>query len=286
MCGITGFIDYKKKFTIKNLELITKKLIHRGPDYSNCFFENNKNFNIGLGHTRLSIVDLSDNGNQPMISSDKKKIKVWVDKISEPFNAINDKNNEIQEIEDKIKQKIKNIEENEDCEEVELGNVCDIKIGTRITKNNNSGDVPVYGGGDITFYTDKTNREANTLIVSRYAMSPLCTRLISQDFYLNDSGLSLHFDNTKKQNYMNYLFQMDDQRKYIYNNCTMGSIQRNINIDMFKKMKIKIPTNKKLIEKMQKYFDKVETLKKEVKEAEVLYDKYIKQLGKEAIVSN
>jgi len=77
MCGITGFIDYKKKFTIKNLELITKKLIHRGPDYSNCFFENNKNFNIGLGHTRLSIVDLSDNGNQPMISSDKKKIIIF-----------------------------------------------------------------------------------------------------------------------------------------------------------------------------------------------------------------
>ena len=74
MCGITGFIDYKKKFTIKNLELITKKLIHRGPDYSNCLLENNKNFNVGLGHTRLSIVDLSNNGNQPMISSDKKKV--------------------------------------------------------------------------------------------------------------------------------------------------------------------------------------------------------------------
>jgi asparagine synthase (glutamine-hydrolysing) len=77
MCGITGFIDYKKKFTIKNLELITKKLIHRGPDYSNCLLENNKNFNVGLGHTRLSIVDLSNNGNQPMISSDKKKVIIF-----------------------------------------------------------------------------------------------------------------------------------------------------------------------------------------------------------------
>ena len=77
MCGITGFVDYGKSITINDLEVLTNTLNHRGPDNKNFVLEKKKNFNIGLGHTRLSIVDLSINGNQPITSFDGNKIIIF-----------------------------------------------------------------------------------------------------------------------------------------------------------------------------------------------------------------
>ena len=62
MCGITGF--YSKKLSLENLQEMTNKLSHRGPDSKGYYFKNN----IGLGHRRLSILDLSENGSQPITS--------------------------------------------------------------------------------------------------------------------------------------------------------------------------------------------------------------------------
>ena len=61
MCGIIGFSG---QFTKTSLLDGLHRISHRGPDGSGTFF--NERFNIGLGHTRLSIIDLSDLGHQPM----------------------------------------------------------------------------------------------------------------------------------------------------------------------------------------------------------------------------
>ena len=66
MCGIAGFIDYTKKSDRLTLMKMTDVLHHRGPDDSGYSFYNKENFNIGLGHRRLSILDLSKYGHQPM----------------------------------------------------------------------------------------------------------------------------------------------------------------------------------------------------------------------------
>ena len=66
MCGITGFFDFRKNSTIGSLQEMTESLKHRGPDASNCNIIESSNALIGLGHTRLSIIDLSEHGNQPM----------------------------------------------------------------------------------------------------------------------------------------------------------------------------------------------------------------------------
>lgn len=66
MCGITGFCDFNKNVPESTLVKMTDELYHRGPDdVGHCFYEN-ENANIGLGHRRLSILDLSSNGHQPM----------------------------------------------------------------------------------------------------------------------------------------------------------------------------------------------------------------------------
>ena len=92
-----------------------------------------------------------------------------------------------------------------------------------------------------TFYTNKTNRSKNTLIISRYALSKCCVRLLHNDFYLNDSGLSIHSKNGELQQYINYVLLSDKMQQHIYLNCTSGSIQRNLNMNLFNNLKIPIP---------------------------------------------
>jgi asparagine synthase (glutamine-hydrolysing) len=66
MCGIAGFIDFKKKSTEANLKGMSSCLQHRGPDGQGVYFTETNDAVIGLGHRRLSIIDLSTSANQPM----------------------------------------------------------------------------------------------------------------------------------------------------------------------------------------------------------------------------
>ena len=66
MCGIAGFIDFNKRSDIECLKKMTTAVIHRGPDDSGYeLFETPKG-NVGFGFRRLSIIDLSPLGHQPM----------------------------------------------------------------------------------------------------------------------------------------------------------------------------------------------------------------------------
>jgi len=64
MCGIHGFINQKisKKDGFELIQSMTNSTTHRGPDFSDVKVVNN----CYLGHNRLSILDLSEIGNQPM----------------------------------------------------------------------------------------------------------------------------------------------------------------------------------------------------------------------------
>lgn len=66
MCGIAGFISASLKKD--DLLVMTDRLRHRGPDASGYFFEPAAAAQVGLGHRRLSIIDLTEAGNQPMVS--------------------------------------------------------------------------------------------------------------------------------------------------------------------------------------------------------------------------
>ncbi len=66
MCGIAGFIDFNQTSSEKILQAATDVLSHRGPDGSGYHFVQHNNYQIGLGHRRLSIIDLSTAAAQPM----------------------------------------------------------------------------------------------------------------------------------------------------------------------------------------------------------------------------
>jgi asparagine synthase (glutamine-hydrolysing) len=66
MCGIAGFIDFKKISSGDVLAQMATVLSHRGPDGQGVYFKNTNQATIGLGHRRLSIIDLSHAADQPM----------------------------------------------------------------------------------------------------------------------------------------------------------------------------------------------------------------------------
>jgi asparagine synthase (glutamine-hydrolysing) len=66
MCGIAGFADFSKKSTEEILAQMSSILSHRGPDGQGAYFAETKEVQLGLGHRRLSIIDLSTSANQPM----------------------------------------------------------------------------------------------------------------------------------------------------------------------------------------------------------------------------
>ncbi len=74
MCGICGIFDTDNIVNSKdNISLINSYLSHRGKDGKGIYINNN----IALGHTRLSIIDLSFAAKQPMISNDKRYVLVF-----------------------------------------------------------------------------------------------------------------------------------------------------------------------------------------------------------------
>jgi asparagine synthase (glutamine-hydrolysing) len=66
MCGITGFIDYRKNSSLSTLKNMTDALVHRGPDDTGYEIYDSPTALIGFGQRRLSILDLSPLGHQPM----------------------------------------------------------------------------------------------------------------------------------------------------------------------------------------------------------------------------
>ena len=66
MCGITGFADFTNKSSIETACKMAATMPHRGPDGQGEFFQQFDNFQIGFGHRRLSIIDLSHAADQPM----------------------------------------------------------------------------------------------------------------------------------------------------------------------------------------------------------------------------
>jgi asparagine synthase (glutamine-hydrolysing) len=70
MCGIAGFVG---KGNMADLERMIGAIKHRGPDRQKCELRGE----VGLAHARLSILDLSEAGTQPMWSADKSVALVF-----------------------------------------------------------------------------------------------------------------------------------------------------------------------------------------------------------------
>jgi len=71
MCGINGILGFKEN-TIEQIQLMNQSIVHRGPDAEGVWQSEDRR--VTFGHRRLSILDLSANGAQPMVSDSKEYV--------------------------------------------------------------------------------------------------------------------------------------------------------------------------------------------------------------------
>ena len=81
MCGFCGILSLSPGPVAQDglLERMTDVIAHRGPDDSGTWFSGR----VALGHRRLSVIDLSANGHQPMSNEDGM---VWISYNGEVYN--------------------------------------------------------------------------------------------------------------------------------------------------------------------------------------------------------
>lgn len=77
MCGICGFFS-KRSITREQLSIMNDTMKHRGPDDKGVeIYETGDGYSVGLAHRRLSILDLTSAGHQPMTSADGRLTVVF-----------------------------------------------------------------------------------------------------------------------------------------------------------------------------------------------------------------
>ncbi len=90
MCGIAGLFKFNQPVTSDDIQAVSRMMdaqTHRGPDDSGLF----QNENVVMGHRRLSIIDLSESGRQPMSNEacpecGRRNREIWVTYNGEIYN--------------------------------------------------------------------------------------------------------------------------------------------------------------------------------------------------------
>src|SRR3990172_9479601 len=67
MCGIAGELSFSKPVDPDHIKRMMDAIVHRGPDDEGLYCADR----IGLGHRRLSIIDLTESGRNPIWTADR-----------------------------------------------------------------------------------------------------------------------------------------------------------------------------------------------------------------------
>jgi asparagine synthase (glutamine-hydrolysing) len=183
MCGIVGIVSRNAS---EYIQTFTHKISHRGPDDFGYFVSKN----ISLGHRRLSIIDLSSNGHQPMYSLDNNYVVVFNGEI---YNHL--------EIRKSLEEKYK-FKSQSDTETVVYGY---IEYGVKFFNMLNG-----------IFALSIFNKLTQELIIVRdqFGVKPLYYYLDSENLifsselksFANYSGLKNDINYSSLVNYINYLW--------------------------------------------------------------------------------
>lgn len=215
-----------------------------------------------------------------------EKIKMWVDKISKPYNEMHEKKKQLKQLQEQVQTRVKEIIENEPCDEFELKSLCSsITTGKHLDpKDRNGSKYPYYGATKIMAYTDKDDDKmmfkGNHLLVAR--KGTLCINIIiNGNFYANDDVIVVSPVSNTYFIY-NVMIIISDKISKLYN----GSIVKGIKQTDVSSIKIPIPKDNSLLTDLNSSFQQIVRLEQEISSSQGLYTQYIKELGEEAIISS
>jgi restriction endonuclease S subunit len=207
-------------------------------------------------------------------------INKYIDKISKPYDMKQQKERRFKELEEEIKNKIKDIQENHECEEVKLGDICKClpttKHYTNIAKK--EGKYRFYNSSqENNLYVDFCEVNNYSIILGQGGNFNIH---IDKEFTASKHVCVLQLKITNNI-LLNYIYYIIPLLKHLL--ITNGSTISWLNKTNISNFKIKIPKDKELINNLQPLFDEVEELHKEIKKLDETYNNQLKELGKEAI---
>ena len=203
----------------------------------------------------------------------------WVKKISLPYNTIQKKKKELEELEQWVKTEVKRIGDDEKCDMVALGELCEyIKTGKNKTPDDKKGTkYPYYGTASITGYTDHYLFDGEHLLVARNGT-------MGNIFYTNNRiypSDHIFAIKNKKEYHIRYMYYQILNKANDIDKISNGSTIKGINIHDLEKIKIPIPRNKQLIKSLESKFTQIEKLQEEIKTNEQEYDSVLMELSKD-----
>jgi type I restriction-modification system DNA methylase subunit/restriction endonuclease S subunit len=268
-CSSDNFILNKNDVSIEYIYFILKKIVN-----------NLKSYYKGSTLKHISIDDLY-NFKIPIPKS-PEKIQYWVDKISTPFNEKNEKQHLLENLEKVVLERVKYISDNEECENINIGDTFNIKRGN-LVKQSSSMIYPYYAGNGIASFVDSYEFEGQSIMLNyRMKLDEKSPCLFITGGQYNCSRFSWVMTNKNEHISTHYVYYIMNSL-VDYSKLLNGSTIPEVNSGNLKKYSIKIPKNKNLITELEPKFAEIEQLKLDIQNAETRFDQYIQELGEEAI---
>lgn len=283
LCGRVGslgnVIKIKKTFFASSNVLIIKPIMNF--EYLHMYLTSYDFNRISNGSVQKLITAKQLKNLQIPIPS-PEKMKQWVDAISEPYEAKIEMEQRIVELETMVMKQIQDIGENEECDEMKLGEILTFKKKKNkynAKDGNTSGKYKFYTSSSNILYRDDYEFNQSHILIGRGGVANI--HIASKFSVSHDDVYVLCNATTIK---LDFIFYTINNNITKIENTFIGSTIKHTSKSSLKMLEFKIPKNKSLITALNPTFEEIQTLKQRVKTAEEKYQSLLEQLSKEAIM--
>jgi type I restriction enzyme S subunit len=275
----------------------------------------NKFNNFGLfifeyNNIYSKILDNTNKSAQPNISTNTvenisisipetdKQLQYWVNHISQPYNKLQECKTKLQTLEEKVKQDIQNILDNNETEEVILGDLCEFNKNTLKTKLNyiNYIDISSIENNKIKEYKYLTSNypsrakrivKYNDILYSSVRPNLKNYTLFNNKLnnnYICSTGFIVLSQKNINIRYIYYNLIKEENTNYIISKAS-GSNYPSINDKVLKQIKIQLPKDRTVLDTLNPVFEEIDQINAEITKQEELYNSHLEELRKAAIKS-
>ena len=241
-------------------------------------------FNLSNGSAQKVITKTQLKQLNLPIPKSQSKIQEWVDRISAPYNEKNTKQIQIKELETFVQNRIREISETDDCDELKFDDVLQYvskKNKYRAIDGKNEGKYRFYTSSqDKILYRDDYEFENTHILIGRGGVASLH---LTSKFTVSHDDVYVLTTNTTEFNLI-YIYNYIRSNIKLIEDSFKGSTIKHSSKTALSQLKIKIPKNKQIIQDLETTFQQIEILKSEVKVAEELYKNLIQELSQETIL--
>jgi restriction endonuclease S subunit len=258
---------YVSKYKLSNINNIYLKIV------INIYKSNN---NIGDGSI-IGCINLQNLKKiQIPIPKTDELMDYWTEKISTPFDKMNEKEEKIKSLEQEIENEVKRIIDEEECIDTKLGDICELLYGSSLTKEQYiKGNYPVIGGGItyIDFHNTYNNLDSK-LTISKDGNSTGFVKLHNSKFFATSHAIIIY----KLKLNLYYLYSLLTLNYNKLNKLDISSTRPSLKINSLKKFEIPIPKNPDILKSLNPKIKKLEKVRLNFEKYKTQYEEALQEL--------